>query len=116
MVRTLMAGAAALAISAGAASAHHGWGGYDSANAVSLTGMVESIDYANPHATMMLAADGKRWEVVLAPPWRMTNRGLAAGAVNVGDTVTVVGYAHKEHAAELRAETITADGKTVPLR
>lgn len=113
--RTTLAAALAL-FAAGPALAHHGWGGYDSSKTVSLTGTVQSIAYSNPHAMLKLEAQGKLWDVVLAPITRMSSRGLPDGAVKSGQTVTVEGYVSRSEPAELRAETITVDGKSVPLR
>lgn len=112
--------AAAIALAGGTAAApalaHHGWSGYESAATVTLTGTVQSIAYRNPHAALMLQADGKTWEIVLAPISRMAARGIPEGAIKAGDTVTVAGYVHRDHPTELRAETITVAGNTVPLR
>lgn len=110
---SIAAVAAAMALPA---LAHHGWGGYDSDKTLTLTGTVEQFAFSNPHAMLNLQADGKVWHVVLAPPGRMTARGLPDGTIKPGQTVTVVGYAHKSEPAELRAERIAADGKTVELR
>lgn len=98
------------------ALAHHGWGGYDADRTLTLSGTVEQFAFSNPHAMLNLQADSKRWHVVLAPPGRMTARGLPDGTIKPGRTVTVVGYPSKSDAAELRAERITVDGQTVELR
>jgi hypothetical protein len=56
------------------------------------------------------------WLVVLAPPSRMENRGLAAADLKPGAKVTVVGYANRAKPEEMRAERIIASGKTIELR
>jgi len=96
--------------------AHHGWSEYDSSKTLTLTGKILESGYEHPHGHIRLEAPGKTWHVVLAPPSRMENRGLAKDALNKGNTVTVVGYANREKPAEMRAERITAGGKTVELR
>jgi uncharacterized protein (DUF1684 family) len=98
------------------ALAHHGWSEYDSSKAIKLTGKVVASGYEHPHGHVRLETPGKTWHVVLAPPSRMENRGLAAAGIAVGKTVTVEGYANREKKDELRAERITAAGKTVELR
>lgn len=112
--------AAALALSAAAmalpAAAHHGWGSYDADKVLTLTGTVQQMAFANPHAMLNLQADGKVWHVVLAPPGRMTARGLPDGTIKAGQTVTVVGYPSKAEPAEMRAERIKAGDQTVELR
>ena len=98
------------------AFAHHGWSSYDADKVLELTGSIESASYENPHGMATLKTDDATWKVVLAPPSRMQNRGLSRDMLVPGTVVTVEGYPHKEDAAELRAERITVNGKTVELR
>jgi hypothetical protein len=116
--RTLATGAVfAAALGAGLpAAAHHGWSEYDSAKTLNLTGVVKESGYEHPHGHLRLETPGKTWMVILAPPSRMERRGLPASAIKPGATVTVVGYPHRSKAEEMRAERITAGGKTVELR
>jgi hypothetical protein len=99
-----------------AANAHHGWGSYDASKTITLTGPIRELKYANPHCQVLLEVQGKKWECVLAPPFRMENRGLPDGTLKVGMPVTVIGYASTAHEGEMRAERITVEGKTVELR
>jgi hypothetical protein len=98
------------------AAAHHGWSGYDATELVTLTGTVESIAYASPHVLLMLEAEGKLWEIVLAPPSRMQLRGLPDGAIRTGEPVTVEGYPHRSDPDEFRAERIGINGQSFELR
>ncbi len=98
------------------ANAHHGWGSYDASKTITLSGPIKELKYSNPHCLVVLDVQGKIWECVLAPPFRMENRGLPDGLMKVGMLVTVVGYASTAHDGEMRAERITIDGKTVELR
>ena len=104
------------AILAGSALAHHGWSGYDSTREMTLTGTIREAGYEHPHGFIALAADGKLWRVVLAPPTRMENRGLPREMLKVGATATVVGYPNRSEPDELRAERITIGAKTTELR
>ncbi|HYC37470.1 MAG TPA: DUF6152 family protein [Usitatibacter sp.] len=108
-----MAGMAAAAIPA---MAHHGWSEYDSTKSLTLTGKILESGYEHPHGHVRLETPGKTWLVILAPPSRMENRGLPAAQIAKGRTVTVVGYPNREKPEEMRAERITAAGKTVELR
>lgn len=112
-MRTLLMTLIALALPA---AAHHGWSEYDATKTLTLTGKVVASGYEHPHGYVRLEASGKTWTAVLAPPSRMENRGLAADAIKPGQTVTVVGYPNREKPGEMRAERITAGGKTVELR
>jgi len=95
---------------------HHGWSGYDSANPLTLAGTIREAGYEHPHGYIKLEVPGKTWTVVLAPPSRMENRGLAATTLKAGAAAQVEGYVKRGDATELRAERITIDGKTVELR
>jgi hypothetical protein len=109
----VLAGACALAA---AASAHHGWGSYDAANPVTVTGPIQTLKFENPHAEIKVKASDKVWTVTLAPTFRMTSRGASAEVVAVGKTVQAYGYPSTVDRSEMRAERITVDGKTYELR
>jgi hypothetical protein len=96
--------------------AHHGWSEYDSSQPLTLTGKIIESGYEHPHGHVRLETPSKTWNIVLAPPTRMENRGLAKDALKPGSTVTVVGYPNRTKRDELRAERITAQGKTIELR
>jgi hypothetical protein len=101
---------------AGQASAHHGWSEYDDQRPLRLSGTIEESGYENPHGFVRLKTADKTWLVVLAPPSRMENRGLARAQLAKGATVSVEGYPKRNDAGELRAERITIGEKTTELR
>jgi hypothetical protein len=104
------------------AMAHHGWSEYDSAKALKLTGKVVESGYEHPHGHIRFEAKGegatagKTWNVVLAPPSRMENRGLQKEWLKPGATATVEGYPNRNKPEEMRAERIIINGKTIELR
>ena len=98
------------------AYAHHGWSEYDSSKVMTLTGVIKESGYEHPHGHVTMEVQGKVWQVVLAPPSRMENRGLAKAGLKPGTTVTVVAYPNRNKPEEARAERITVNGKTVELR
>ena len=114
--RTAAVAAGALLLAALPAAAHHGWSSYDSSKAMTVTAPVVESHYGHPHGSLKIDVEGERWDVILAPPSRMTNRGLTPEAVAVGETVTIEGYPLRSGEKEMRAERITAGGKTVELR
>jgi hypothetical protein len=107
--------AAGLVLSAGAL-AHHGWSEYQSDKPLDLTGTIEQAGYEQPHGFVRLKTPDKTWLVVLAPPSRMENRGLAKEKLVPGQRATVHGYPHRSKGDEMRAENITIEGKTTELR
>ena len=106
----------ALVLIAGPAGAHHGWSSYDGSKELTLDGVIKASGYEHPHGHVQLEVPGKTWLVVLAPPSRMTNRGLPSEMLRPGTKARVVGYPSRTDANEMRAERITIADKTVELR
>jgi hypothetical protein len=98
------------------ATAHHGWSEYDASKPMELVGTIERSGYEHPHGFVRLKTAEKTWNVVLAPPTRMENRGLSKEMLAEGNKATVQGYANRNKPDELRAEQITIDKKTTALR
>jgi hypothetical protein len=114
--RLAMAGAMACSAAfATGVMAHHGWSGYQE-ELLKVSGVIEQSSYTSPHGSVHLKAPEKTWVVVLAPPSRMTNRGLTEEMLKVGSKVSVEGYENKTDQTEMRAERIIVEGKTVELR
>lgn len=99
-----------------AALAHHGWGSYDAQNPVTLTGPVQTLEFANPHVHVAITAEGKAWELTFAPPSRMQARGAVESLIKPGATLTAYGYPSRVKPGEMRAEWIEVAGKRYELR
>jgi hypothetical protein len=111
----MLLGLAAL-LSAGAASAHHGWGSYDATKVFTITAPVDELSWADPHAHVMVKYQGDSWEATLAPLFRMQARGISEQMLKPGTQVVVEGYPSTRTPHEMRAERITVGGKVVELR
>ncbi len=98
------------------AAAHHGWGSYDAAKPVTVTGKILTSKYENPHVSITVQAAEKVWTVTLAPTSRMVNCGALVELVAVGKDISAYGYPSTVEKDEMRAERITVDGKTVEMR
>ena len=103
-------------VSAGAASAHHGWGSYDASKAFTISAPVETVSWADPHVHITLKHQGATWEATLAPVSRMQTRGLSQDLLKPSTPVVVEGYPSTRNEHEMRAERITVAGKTFELR
>ncbi len=110
----ILAGAAALV--AGTAAAHHGWGSYDPSKVITLEGPVLESRYEFPHGELVMEGQGKRWNVVLAPPSRMSTRGVERGDIAVGKRLKAEGYPSKSVDNEMRAERLTIGGRVFEMR
>lgn len=115
-MRTRLVLLAALAVLAGPALAHHGWGSYDAAHPVTVTGPILTSKFENPHVTITVRGSDKVWTVTLAPASRMDSRGAVQAVVAVGKDVTAFGYPSTVEKDEMRAERITVDSKTYEMR
>ncbi len=103
-------------LSATPSDAHHGWNAYDSGKVIKVEAPVEVVRYQNPHGEIEITYEGKPWVVVLAPPSRMQARGLPKEDLTVGTKVLIEAYPKRDGEAEMRAERVTVNGKTVELR
>jgi hypothetical protein len=101
---------------AGSARAHHGWGSYDAANPVTISGIIQSVVFANPHVHIDLVTPEKTWTCTLAPPFRMNSREARENFVAVGQQATLLGYIRRDNPNDMRAEWIQIAGKRVQLR
>jgi hypothetical protein len=103
-------------LTGGVAVAHHGWGSYDAARPISITSNVQRTSWENPHVTLVVTHQNKSWDAVLAPPFRMSARGLNPDMIKPGTPVQVEGYPSTRTDTEMRAERIIVGGKTYELR
>lgn len=111
----LLAAAVAVAALTSPTAAHHGWAGYLPDN-FSLTGEVESANLGPPHGSMRVRAQGRTWEVVLAPPTRNARAGLSNAAVRPGTRVTAHGHRHRDpRRLEMKTERLTVGNRTFNL-
>ena len=103
----IFAGVALVVALAVPAAAHHGWGG-NATEETELTGVVEMLSVAGPHATMKLRVGEQLWDVTLAPPARAQRAGLRSDSIPIGATVTIVGHRNKTAGRfEMKTEMVT---------
>ena len=103
----------AMTLAAGPVAAHHGWGG-NADEEFELSGTVEQgVSLAGPHATMRIRAEGKVWDITLAPPARTERAGLKADVIPVGAKVTVHGHRNRDAKRfEIKTERVVWNGRT----
>jgi hypothetical protein len=115
MFRNPVAGLGLLAIPL---LAHHSFQAeFDAAKAVTLTGVVTKLEWANPHAHFYIdvkGADGKmtNWNLELASPNVLRRLGWNREIFKVGETVTVFCAQAKDGSNLASARTVTLpDGR-----
>ena len=107
LVFSTVAGAALAVALSVPASAHHGWGGNASEES-EMTGTLEMLNLAGPHATMKVRVGEQLWDVTLAPPARAQRAGLRERTIPIGGMVTVRGHLNKTAGRfEMKSERVT---------
>jgi hypothetical protein len=116
----LAALAAAFAIRSAPVSAHHSFAAeFDGSKPVTLKGIVQQIDWANPHVWFYINVKdegGKtvRWACEMGAPHQLQQRGWLRDTMKIGDEVTVDGSLARDGTKRANARTVkTADGKTL---
>jgi len=95
----------------------HDWPAYDLTKQQRLSGVLKELNYRGQPPLMKIETPEKKIiSAVLAPPARMEFRGLSEDALKPGLTVSVVAYPNKQINDEVRAETLTVNGKSFELR
>ena len=99
------------------AAAHHGWGSYDAAKPVTVTGPITTVEIREP--ARHPHGEGRRQDLDRHARADLAHEAPAARSrplVAVGKTVSAYGYPSTVEKDEMRAERITVDGKTYEMR
>ncbi len=83
------------ALSAGAASAHHGWS-WTTGESIELVGVIKEARLGNPHGVLDVDVKGVLWTVEVGQPWRNERAGLKDGDLAEGVNVRFVGEPSKD--------------------
>jgi hypothetical protein len=106
--------AAAIALAAGSAQAHHGWASYSDQEG-EVTGVVESADFGAPHGVVKVRTAQGVWNVMLAPPAAIQRSGLTLEALPKGTRVTAKGHKRIDGTAEIKTERLVVGDRTYDL-
>ena len=98
---------------------HHSLAFYDQTNLITITGVVEKLEWINPHAGITLRvtnSDGKSFsqQVQIAAPAALMRKGLERAMLQIGNTVTVETWLPKDpgvSTAPNGRNLILADGR-----
>ena len=93
--------------------AHHSFSGeFDNAVAVTLQGVVTSVEMVNPHSFIYLDVKThgavERWALEGPGPRQVLRRGLGLEVIKTGDELGVCGYLARRDVVPTRSEPLTA--------
>jgi DNA/RNA endonuclease YhcR with UshA esterase domain len=101
------------------ALAHHSVSMYDMDHPTTLKGVVERLEWTNPHGYIYLNVKDEKgvtteWAVEINSPNFLKHNGWTSTIVKPGDVITVTGGAAKSGAKTMRCTTVVlADGLTL---
>jgi hypothetical protein len=119
-IRSIAIVAGALGLTAASLSAHHSFAAeFDSQRPLTVTGVVQRLEWTNPHARLVVdATDDKgnvvQWDFELGPPNGLMRRGWNRNSLKQGHKVTVQGFHSKTQAHIANARSVKLpDGREV---
>jgi hypothetical protein len=106
-----------LLLTSAAATAHHGYDDFFREKRVSVEGVLEGLDYANPHVVLKIRTDdGQLYTALWEGLTGVERRGGAWTSLTVGERVMVIGSPPRDPASRdialLRQVTRLRDGWT----
>lgn len=121
MLRALMPSSAVAIVACLAATpahAHHSWARYDGDHVITLTGVVTTVEWANPHVLMTFTvtdenAQAVEWTMEMDPPTLLNRYGLRHDALAAGMRVKLTGVPARSGAPMMRTVTIETEDGTV---
>jgi hypothetical protein len=114
----VLAGVAALALSGGAAYAHHSFAMFDNAKTVTIEGTVKDYQWTNPHSWVQLMvkdASGKdvEWSVEAGSPNGLARQGWSRHSAKPGDKASIDIHPLKDGSAGGSLISMTVNGQKV---
>ena len=113
---------AAALLMAGPAAAHHSGAMFDRTKKVTITGVVKTYHYTQPHSWIdVTVADpsGKvvEWSFEGGAPGQMKSVGLTPSVLKAGDKVSITGYPLRDgRSGGAFLEIVLPDGKVIGTR
>lgn len=116
--------AALLLVVTAPAFAHHSVSMYDMAHPTTVIGVVERVEWTNPHAYIYVKATtvtggaetsgvGEEWAIEIDSPNFLKHNGWTSTTLKPGDTATFNGGRAKNGAKTMRCTTVTLAGGLV---
>jgi hypothetical protein len=101
----------ALLLATATVFAHHSLAMYDMTNPVTVTGVVERLEWANPHCHLYVKVKDNKgnvdeWDIEMDRPDFLKRSGWTSTTVKLGDVITCSGGPAKSGAKTMRCTTV----------
>ena len=96
--------------------AHHSYSVYDRSKQTTLSGTIVEVSYANPHVNVRIDTGERVWRLDMPGPRRLRTRGLTTEVLQVGRTLEVLGWPHRNGSADFAPVRIVIDGRAFEIR
>jgi len=110
----LLLGASVL-FGASARQANSDWEAYDTAEKLTIEAPLKQIRYRRAQTEVRVDYQGREWRVILGASSLLLSRGVIRNDLRPGRSVTLVGSPRKDGSAEMRADRLILDGRTLEL-
>lgn len=109
---------AALSLAPVAVHAHHTFVvKYNGGKTVSVSGVITSVSYGNPHIEFTVDGGGRSWVVETEGPAKVQAKGLSQSALKEGAKVTITGWPARDGTAQMGLRSISiVGGPSVTIR
>ncbi|MDV7213006.1 hypothetical protein [Azotobacter beijerinckii] len=110
----LLLGASVL-LGASARRANPDWDAYDTGERLTIEAPLKRIHYRSAQTEVRVDYQGKEWKVILGASSLLLSRGVIKNDLRPGRPVILIGSPRKDGSAEMRAERLILDGRTLEL-
>jgi hypothetical protein len=93
---TISLAAAALAMSASAAVAHHSFAMFDAEKTIELKGTVKEFQWTNPHSWILMTVEGQQWAIEMGGPAGLARQGWVPKTLTPGMPVRTLVHPLKD--------------------
>lgn len=116
--RRILSAAACIYLGAGAALAHHSFAVYDFETEIAFTGVVETLNFKNPHIAMTLMYEDENGEKKIvdfvegAPANMMIRNGFDPAWIQPGKTITAIGSPRHDNPNQMFLKSLILEDGT----
>ena len=106
--RVAVAATVAVVIFSMSSEAHHGYADFKQDKVISVQGILERVDWANPHTTLTIKSNDTTYTAEWENMYHLHRAGVTLGSLKPGDRIIVNGHPNREVQTARRSESVPA--------